>query len=307
MTRHIVPSREVFHLWANESQSDARNSSNSVSFRDSMAFSYRAIIGRIVRNNRNVRAFLLSMHTWSVTTSKHQSYLRSAIPAGEIVFHVSHLDWPDDSANTHASRIADYLDWIASAQLSAKRARLDCTRDHHTARVAELIQEVKDYCRFFGLRVPSLKVDTLAADMERARKAEVKAKREREANYRKELAKVAEEWRNGERDYMPRGYPDTLLRVRATDRSDNGAEARKAWFVETSRGARVQYDVARYLFTTWEDGILEQGAKAGPYVVTRINGKSSLQIGCHNITMQEARRLAIQEHWIEDDATTVAA
>ena len=125
--RNVVSSSEVYHLWIAEAQVSARNSSSSVSFDGDTAYSYRAPIGRIVRNREGFRAVLRSGHQYSVTTSKHQSYLWRAIPSDVQVFTLETLDrpfgWGNDRAEDYGVHVASYQSRIAEAQGKAKRAR----------------------------------------------------------------------------------------------------------------------------------------------------------------------------------------
>jgi hypothetical protein len=301
MTRHIVPSQEVYHLWAQGNTNKgadgpaiwARNSSDSVSFSGKDAYSYRAIIGRIVERKGHGRAYLVSTRTWSVTTSGHQSMLRRAIGYDTPnVFHISNLG-PDDSPSVHRERIADYLNGLAALALSQKRARKDYMREHYTTQIDEHIKEVRAYCAYFGLKVPKVETGALLVNLEEAKKAEAKRERERQAKAKRDLAKAAAEWRTGERQSMPYGYPDVMLRLRRMD--DDKLR------VETSRGAQVSYDVAERLYRAWSARTVQAGDAVNGYTVTRVNGDSSLQIGCHTITRAEAERFAISVGWTRAD------
>lgn len=272
----VVPSREVYHLWANETQAEAYNSSRSVSFRDSMAFSYAAEIGRIIHRKRKGRAYLVSTRQWSITTSKHQSMLRSAIAQGEQVFHVYHIGAP---AYTH---VQGYMGNIATEALNAKRARLEWSRDCHTTRAAELIEEVKAYCRFFGLRVPKLDTGKLVADLQAARKRELARQAKQVAQARIDTAKRAAQWIAG--DNVSGNFPDTLLR-------------RDGDSVETSRGARVPFDSAKIAFVHWHNGTLERLARIGAYTVLSAT-RDGIKVGCHIITSDELYRFARSVGWI---------
>jgi len=51
MSRKVVPTRQVYHLWANQAQPCAYNARRSASFDGSRAKSYDATIARIVEND----------------------------------------------------------------------------------------------------------------------------------------------------------------------------------------------------------------------------------------------------------------
>lgn len=295
--RKVLPSREVYHLWANEVQDEARNSSDSVSFHRNDAYSYGTIIGRIVRNSRGERAFLVSDRTYSNTTSGHQSRLRQAIPSYATVFYVSEVargGWNRGEDPSHADRLIEYRDRIAQAEGKAKRARLDYTRDSWQQRAVELRQEANAYCQFFDLAAAysPAEVERLWNERQEAiRRAqqEQEAREKRDAEDRRvRYAKLAEDWRAGN-DVAIWHHPDTMLRA-AFD--DTGRAV-----IETSRGATVPLEHARRLFLAWINGEAQEGDRVGHYTVARVEDGEALQIGCHYITRTEAERLARTMNW----------
>lgn len=80
----------VAHLWANEKRESA-NGSNFY-FKGESIYSYgrHFEVGRIVRNKRGEKAYLINDTYYSSTTSKHQYYVREAIPTGSKVFFVGY-------------------------------------------------------------------------------------------------------------------------------------------------------------------------------------------------------------------------
>ncbi len=201
MARIVVPSREVYHLFAAQSQPEARNSSRSVWFRDTAAYSYAAEIGRIHTHPvTGARVVLLADRTWSVTTSKHQSFLRSA---------VSHLPtlrvkYTNPIGRERAANVTDYLERITDAQGKAKRARV--AKEWWEREVAGLQAECLAYCAFFDVTPPAtFDAASLAAiraeqervyRVERAAREAVEAKRV--AAHDRKQAKNLAKWRRGE-------------------------------------------------------------------------------------------------------------
>lgn len=73
MTKHVVPTDQVAHLWAHQAQDSARNSSRNVSFSGDTIYSYSTPIGRIVKDKRGQPVALFTVHSYSMTTSgKHK-------------------------------------------------------------------------------------------------------------------------------------------------------------------------------------------------------------------------------------------
>ena len=80
----------VAHLWANEMKEFA-NGSNFY-FEGESIYSYGSHfeVGRIVRNKRGEKAYLINDIYRSSSTSKHQCCVRDAIPTGSKVFSVGY-------------------------------------------------------------------------------------------------------------------------------------------------------------------------------------------------------------------------
>lgn len=283
--RTVFPSAEIYHLWANETQQYARNSGDTVSFNGPDAYSYRAVIGRIVRNEAGQRAYLISNRRYSVTTSGHQGALRQSVPEGELIFRLSDLGTFED----HDANLADYQRRMDEAALAYVRARKPRIKGYHLETIQELKDEATAYCEFFGLpafnaadadafiavRLPELE----KAEKDRRAKEQEKAKR-----IRAEEATAAEDWSAGRRSSMPWNYPDTLLRVLDDE-------------VETSRGARVSLDAARKAYRALVAGVDLTGQLIGHFRVTEVNSKH-IVIGCHIIDRAEITRLAMAEGWV---------
>ena len=82
--RHVYLNHEIPHLWAHQSQDEARNSTGSFYFEGPTIYSYGSHfpIARHVTNERGERAVLFTTAHHSVTTSGHCSAVAGAIPVG---------------------------------------------------------------------------------------------------------------------------------------------------------------------------------------------------------------------------------
>ena len=88
--RHVYSDiSQIAHLWANELQSDARNSCNTFYFAGSSIYSYGSHFkcGEIVRNRKGERAYVLNTDKYSRTTEKHKNAVHTAIPDGERILY----------------------------------------------------------------------------------------------------------------------------------------------------------------------------------------------------------------------------
>lgn len=80
----------VAHLWANESQESANGSNFYFEGQSIYSYGRHFEVGRIVRNKRGEKAYLINDRYYSSTTSRHQYYVREAIPTGSKVFSVGY-------------------------------------------------------------------------------------------------------------------------------------------------------------------------------------------------------------------------
>lgn len=78
----------VAHLWANEKQESANGSNFYFEGESIYSHGRHFEVGRIVRNKRGEKAYLINDTYYSSATSKHQYYVREAIPTGSKMFYV---------------------------------------------------------------------------------------------------------------------------------------------------------------------------------------------------------------------------
>src|ERR1035441_5844522 len=185
--RHVYPNHEIPHLWAHQSQDEARNSTGSLYFQGPTIFSYGSHfpIARHVTNLRADRAVLFTTAHHSVTTSGHCSAVASAIPPNVPVFHVPHLRSSSAELPDHADNVESYVHRISELLGKAKRARVN--RDWLEREALALREQLRGYVAFFDLiaALPeSNELDELEAWI-REHEAEERQRRE-------EAARIAE-------------------------------------------------------------------------------------------------------------------
>lgn len=214
MTRHVVPTREVFHLWAHQAQDNARNSKGSVSFRGKIAYSYREPIGNIVSDRKGRNVALVSSQTFSVTTSSHQTDLHCAIGYGDAKvmpsFSVPYVTAEiNNDADLHVSNAKALAKAIESAVATDLR-KLD-VGDYEFDRLRESYATLLDYCKTFNAKAPLTQkaFDKLVASVQE-RKDRLAAKRSdpkyiaaRERANERKAEKIRVDYRNLRGDFSP--------------------------------------------------------------------------------------------------------
>ena len=147
--RHVYPNHEIPHLWAHQSQDEARNSTGSFYFEGTTIYSYGSHfpIARHVTNERNERAVLFTTAHHSVTTSGHCSAVARAIPPNVPVFRVPHLRSSWNDLPNHTDNAESYIRRISELLGKAERARVN--RDWHQREALGLREQLGRYVAFF--------------------------------------------------------------------------------------------------------------------------------------------------------------
>lgn len=183
--RRVFPSVEVCHLWAHQTQSDARNSTGSVFFEGPTIYSYghhfpmaRIYMRGFQKRDKGPvqRLVLMNCAKHSVTTAKHQFYVRRAVS------HLLSVECPFapdpayafDAKEKHAGNLAYFQAEIKTHLDKAKRAMQQRTVEWRLASAQGLHQNALDYSAFFGIRrqVPAFPAAAFEAATLRARRIE---------------------------------------------------------------------------------------------------------------------------------------
>lgn len=295
--RHVYPNHEIPHLWAHQSQDEARNSTGSLYFEGPTIYSYGSHfpIARHITNERGERAVLFTTAHHSVTTSGHCSAVARAIPPNIPVFRVPHLrsSWGD--LPNHADNVESYVRRISERLGKARRARVN--RDWHQREALGLREQLQRYVAFFDLSkiaIPeSDELDTLQAwitahgaeEQQRQEQTALLAEEER----RREHAEQIRRFRAGDlhASYIPGLSP--MLRVMGEE-------------VQTTLGARFPVSHARralaFIRKVRESGqeYVRNGhtIHLGPYVIDRIEADGTVHAGCHVVKWEEIERVTPQ-------------
>lgn len=138
--------RTIAHLWANEKKESANGSNFFFEGESIYSYGYHFEAGRIVRNKRGEKAYLINSIHYSSTTSKHQYFVRSAIPTDSKIFSVGY-----NMSNTgNMAFVTSKLESIKDAIEKYKRVRTELPyRD-----VWGVFKNMMDYIEFFGMGTP---------------------------------------------------------------------------------------------------------------------------------------------------------
>lgn len=287
--KRVVSPDEVAHLWAHQTQSDARNARGNIFFEGKTIYSYGSHfpIATWTQNAVGESAVLFTTRTYSVTTARHISMVRQAINHVDNVFNVPLGKYID--APTTNDAIKSYQDRIEEIEAKIARARKP---EWLYSQLERLVTEANRYCQFFGVVARFTLRDTdgfaeLKKTLAATRKVELAAKRERQRLIALENADKVERWLNGEQVWLPRSLDTIYLRVEGNE-------------VVSSMGARFPVSHARRGLA------LVKAVKAsgqewvtnghtlhlGPYKVDRIDSDGNVKAGCHFVQWAQIERIA---------------
>jgi hypothetical protein len=315
--------RQLTHLWANfhgVKNSGVRFQGSNLYFEDHLIYSYGAHFCaggvytketpayKMIKSEEKAAKglkqgevlFLISSRSYSNTTAKHLSYIRSAVSTsnGEFCFYVPNPANPESSENTE-HLFNNVLD-----------ALFDClTCDARTVRAGTFLdidtQWIK-YSEFMG--VIGKKPEVIPSDlMNQAeviwresfkRREELHAKhntpeeiaKREKAKARKlerEATKNAERAAQAEREFIEQGK-NIPSELRAFIKAGTDLIRVSGEEVVTSRGARVPLEDAVKLLRAIKAGLVKEGDTVGAFTFRQLTTGGAAVIGCHVVFIDHA-------------------
>lgn len=306
--KSVFNNRMVAHVWAQQNQVEGRNSNGQFYFKNATIYSYRDSFPLAAFHGGKI---LTNDDTYSVTTSKHQGYVRQAINYDRA--NLIHM-------NTETLRLMlDYSGKVTTNTTAALKAFEEYTADKVETHLRNAAGRKKEslkhddlqaalYCflnaeLFYGLfkkKIPAKllktwkdiktkKEDVLkkhADIIAKERKAATAAKLQREKAEQEKLAEETAKFRAGE-SYSLYNSPETLLRAKGEN-------------IETSRGAEFPVSFAKRAWKqikACKDGGIEwhtngHSIPLGTFKIDSIDTAGNVKAGCHTVTYSEIERLA---------------
>lgn len=144
----------VAHLWANEKQEKASGSNFFFEGESIYSFGYHFEVGRIVRNKRGEKAYLLNNSKYQVNctgarTERHKHLAGGAIPSESIVFYMNELPSRRDNTGKMAF-VVQCLESIRDAVYRYKK----CRTDQYLGTLWYHFQSLMDYIKFYDMGTP---------------------------------------------------------------------------------------------------------------------------------------------------------
>lgn len=285
--RTRVKTNEVPHLWAHQTQDNARNGRgyrNNLFFDGDTIYSYgnHFPIARHVQNKRKQKAILFTTRDYSNTTSKHKYLVRHAIPNGVPVFYVEDVRTEPDVTDIRYKE-QKAVEYIAKA----KRART--YKEGYLTSAQDMLNEAAALNTFFGIRAKVKTMDQLgvaANEILEARKQDALNKRKAEQARLKAVQEDLARWIAGERISAPWNLPYAFGRI------ENGElVTTKGASVPIAHISKVSLLVRSYI--TQGRTFRTNGHKIplGVYQLSEIRADGTLIAGCHTFQKDEVIRI----------------
>lgn len=297
MRKVFGSNQEVCHIFASGNYSEGRASGGNVFFENDTLYSYgrHFPIAKRIGGGR----YLFTYRVYSMSTSKHLNYARSALRHAELVFCFDPAAPVSENLKLEQSAINAQLAEISTIKYPQGRGLSRVQKC--AATIAHIVERAGKYCAAMGAELPdtfklSGDVLSMAQQFETAKKeAEEKrqaAIKKAEAKEKRKAREYLKAWRNDptmRTEYMLHRLPVALRIV--------GDE------VQTSHGARITFEEVR-ASKIWQavQKVRASGAPVefdglhkptlGNYRADRIEKDGTLKAGCHTIPFAEMETVA---------------
>ena len=260
---------QVAHLWANQLQSEARNSGNFY-FNGSTIYSYGGHfpIAKHIEVNEQ-KAVLFTKRGYSYTTSKHIGVVRQA---------ANHLN-VIKCFNPNATHKENFERWKIEAELSASKLPKAKKPEIYLNELSHTQNEVNKYAQFFGIEIPTILVTILSIkdkneynSYNEQKTAILEAERlKKEAELKKQHKKALNEWKAGKTHRLYTRIETDYLRLN-----------KESQRIETTQAVKIPLELGKRLFYSIKENTLKVGDKVLDFEVNEVG--ANVKIGCHTFT-----------------------
>lgn len=274
----VFTNSEIFHVYAQQSQSEGR--ANSVFFYNTKiySFGYHYLLGEFIENKAGQTAILINDSGYSVSTQKHISYLRSATQQYKQFF----------TTQTDVELVLQSIEENVKKLITARKKELyiipsqnlfESLNEFIVWKGDKLTVKTEEYKKIVKL----MKVINGANLQEYIEKEGKRIKADAKKAAKKEAVRIAENLQKFYNYETDRIYNSEQDYVRISKDGEN---------VETSQTVKVSRKEAKILYSLIQAKKDIKGFRIGGYTVISING--TLTIGCHHINIESINRIGGQ-------------
>ena len=275
---------EVVHVFAQQTQSEGRNQSGSIYFKDNRIYSYGShyLLGEFI----NDETIIINDFGYSVTTSKHISELINATSQYK-QFYTSSID---------IKHVETEIDYNIKKLSKANKPEIYIS---NITKLENNLSKWVDYCKENKIKTKPFQIFDYAINksnykykkivkianslltLEAIEKIKAKGKKDainQKAKDKKELKTKLDKFNAYEIDRFKVGEFD-YLRL-----SENKQ------FVETSQNIRIEKNEAKKLYFAIKKKVDIRGQRIGYFTINKIDNKA-LTVGCHKICIKSVKKV----------------
>ena len=275
---------EVVHVFAQQTQSEGRNGTSSIYFRDNRIYSYGShyLLGEFI----NSETIIINDFGYSVTTSKHINELRNAtrqynqfLTSSIDIKHIqTEIDY-NIKKLSKANKPEIYISNITKLESNLTKWVEYCKenkikKEHFSKYNFVVNKSDYKYKKIVKISNSLLTPDALEKIKAKGKKEAINQKAKDKRELKTKLDKFntykIDRFKIGEFDY---------LRL-----SENGQ------FVETSQNIRIEKNEAKKLYFAIKKKIDIKGQRIGYFTINKIDNKA-LTVGCHKICIKSVKKV----------------
>lgn len=257
----------IAHMWANQTQDNARNKNNNFYYDGNTIYSYGGHFP-IARHfeYEGKKAVLFTERTYSNTTARHIQVVKQACRHLNIIYCCN-------PAPTHEE---NFTWWLREAESVATKLQSARKPESYLQELTAIKQRATKYAQFFNIEIP----ETLQLVLNIANKQEYKdyleakhaiiekENKQRIAREKREFKKELNKWLNGETTRLSRHDGRDYLRMNKHN-----------MFVETTQGVNIPIAAAKKFWQLLRDKKVKTGDELLDWTV--IETGDTTRIGCH--------------------------
>lgn len=307
--RKVVSESEVAHMWASQSQNEARKQNNSFYFNNRTIYSYGSHFPIAVISEQDANIVYFTTRTYSNTTAGHINTTSHACNHKTKIYCSNPVN---ASEGYHEDNIASFEKQAKNIAQSLPNSRKP---EIYLNRIKEQRDLLKTYANHFNIDLTSPEHELAYIWIESKSGGTEASEQERKAI---ELANIERAKQHAIRQAKElKQHKQNLVKwrkfksVHAVNKSTLYSRSEEIDYlrfnvdtnrIETSQGVEVPLDYAKKFYMQ----VLETVANGkcelcgtdflSKYQIKDIN-KNFIQIGCHKITIKEIKALAKQLNW----------